>query len=196
MMNKKGIEFNFSWLFAIIAGAVIIFIAVYATVNIVKTSRVESDTKVAAQLGIILNPVETNLEESKYVVIKFPDETRFFNTCRETGNFGRQIISASVKSGIGEEFIEPEVENFFFNKYIFSDKTEQGKELHVLAKPFEMPYKVADLIFASTKKYCFVNPPDEIEDEITDLDIKIINVSSNENLCPITSIKDCFDKTG
>ena len=169
MKNKKALEFNFSWIFAIIVGAVIIFLAIYATVNIVRTSRVESDTKIAAQLGIILNPVETNLEESKYVVVKFPDETRVFNTCRNTGNFGRQIISASVKSRIGEEFQEPKVENFFFNKYIFSEKVEQGKELHVLAKPFEMPYKVADLIFASTKKYCFVNPPDEIKDEITDL---------------------------
>src|SRR3989344_3773451 len=112
MINKKALEFNFSWMFAIIAGAVIIFLAIYATVNIVRTSRVESDTKVAAQLGIILNPIETNLEESKYVVVKFPDETRVFNTCRNTGNFGRQIISASAKSGIGEEFIEPEVENF------------------------------------------------------------------------------------
>ena len=57
MINKKGIEFNFAWLFAIIVGAVIIFIAIFATTSIIKRSRVESESKVAAELGIILNPI-------------------------------------------------------------------------------------------------------------------------------------------
>jgi len=193
MKNKRGISFNFAWLFAIIVGSVIIFIAIFATTQLIKTSRIEAETKVAAQLGIILNPIETNLEESKYAVISFPDETRFINRCRESGNFGRQIISTSVRSGIGDEFIEPEVENFFFNKYIFSKGVEQGKELNVLAKPFEMPYKVADLIFAYSGKYCFVNPPDDIEDEITDLELKNIDINSSAESCPRNSEIVCFE---
>jgi hypothetical protein len=192
MINKRGFEFSFAWLFAIIVGAVIIFIAIFAATQLIKTSRIEAETKVAAQLGILLNPIETSLEEAKYAVISFPEETRVFNTCRETGNFGRQILSTSVKTGFGD-FQEPEVENFFFNKYVFSNGIEQGKKLNVLAKPFEMPYKVADLIFAYSGEFCFVNPPDDIEDEITDLNLAGINISSNIDDCPLTGEIVCFN---
>ena len=118
MKNKRGFEFSFNWLFAIIVGAVIIFIAIFAATSFIDTSRRQSDAVTAEQLGILLNPVETSLEDIKYAVIGFPTETRVVNKCRETGNFGRQIISASVKSGIGDEFLNG-TENFFFNKYLF-----------------------------------------------------------------------------
>jgi len=191
-MNKKGFEFGFAWLFAIIVGAVIIFISIYATTSLINTSRTEIDAKTAAQLGILLTPVETNLEESKYALITFPDETRVFNKCQERGNFGRQIISTSVRSGVGKEFQEPGVESFFFNKYLFSKDIEQGKKLYLLVKPFKMPYKVADLIFASSENYCFVNPPDDIEDEITDLNPKNMQISNSEEECSPRSNIVCF----
>lgn len=195
-MNKRGFEFSFTWLFAIFVGAVIIFVAIFATTSLVKTSRTEADTKVASQLGTLLNPVETNLEESKYARISFPDETRVYNECDLRGNFGRQIISTSVRSGIGSEFQEPTVKNSFFNKYLFSKSVEEGKELHVFVKPFEMPYKVADLVFASSGEYCFVNPPTYVEDEVSDLGLGYIHLSGTEAECPSGSDIVCFGKTG
>lgn len=194
--NKKGFEFSFAWLFAILVGAVIIFIAIFATTSILKTSRTESDIKVAAQLGTLLNPIETNLEESKYAVITFPTETRVFNNCRESGNFGRQIISASVRSGLGEEFQDPEVETFFFNKYMFSKDVEQGKKLYILVKPFKLPYKVADLIFASAGNYCFINPPNDIEDDITSLNPENIRIGFDAADCSSDSDIVCFSGSG
>jgi len=192
-MNKRGFEFSFTWLFAIIVGAVIIFIAIFAATNFIQSSRLESDAKVAEQLGILLNPVETNLEDARYAVISFPTETRFISRCRETGNFGRQIISTSLKSGLGEEFTSETTENFFFNKYIFSEEQQDVKELYLLVKPFEMPYKTADLIFAYSDEYCFVNPSSEIKEDIESLNPAKINISDSDELCPRNSVRVCFN---
>lgn len=180
-------------MFAIIVGAVIIFIAIFAATSFIQSSRIESDAKVAEQLGILLNPVETSLEDSRYASIIFPVETRFINRCRDTGNFGRQIISTSLSSGFGERFVEDGTENFFFNKYIFSEEEQDVRELHLLVKPFEFPYKIADLVIGYSKDYCFVNPPGEIEEEIKQLALPKINVSQNHETCPRNSIKVCFD---
>lgn len=191
-MNKKGFEFSFAWIFAIIVGAVVLFLAIYAASSFINTSRFETDTKIGAQLGIILNPVETNLEESKYVTINFPDETRVFNNCRNDGNFGRQGISTAVRSDFGKEFGKPGVEINYFNKYVFSDKVEEGKKLHVFVKSFDMPYKVADLIIISSENYCFVSPPDEIYDEIADLNMDNVEIVFSVEDCRIGIKSVCF----
>ena len=70
-MNKKGFEFSFSWMFSIIVGSVIIFLAIYAATNILKTSTIEEETKIASQFGSLLNPVETNLEDAKFSFVEF-----------------------------------------------------------------------------------------------------------------------------
>ncbi len=201
MGNKKGMEFGFNWIFAVIVGAVILFAAIYAVTKLIGTERTASDTLISAQLSNLLNPIETNLEESKYVTIEFVDETRLYNDCSELGNFGKQQISTASKAGVGEEFAERSVRKTSYNKYIFSRDIEQGEKLHVIVKPFEVPYKVADLNFIYSGRYCFVNPPSDIEDEIGDLsasgNINVgINVSSSKSNCPGNSIVVCFDQLG
>jgi len=192
IINKKGFEFSFAWIFAIIVGAVILFIALFAATRLVDTSQTEAEAKISEQIGIILNPVETNLEEAKYAVIGFGDETQVHNRCRETGPFGKQIISVSVESGFGDDFEDPEVDNFFFNKYLFSNSVEQGKNIYLIVKPFEMPYKVADLIFASSDNYCFVNPPRDVEDDILDLNPEHIKSVAEKGECG-REVVVCFD---
>ena len=87
-MNKNGLDFTFSWIFAIIAGAVILFSAIYITTKLIDSSEVQEDTLVAGELSNVLGPVETNLEDSKYSVIKFSRDTRVFNDCSTSGAFG------------------------------------------------------------------------------------------------------------
>lgn len=192
-MQKRGLEFSFAWLFAIIAGAVIIFLAIYAVTSLIRTERTSVDAQTAKQLGILLNPVETSLESAKTAQINFPSETRIYNSCSTQGNFGRQGISASASSGIGEKFQQPTTESIFFNKYLFSPSTLQGKSLYLFAKPFEMPYKTADLIFAWTDEYCFISPFADIEEEISQLNLKKITINNSIEECPKNSIKVCFN---
>ena len=70
-MNRKGVDFTFSWIFAIIAGAVILFSAIYITSQLIESGNVKRDTLVAGELANILNPIETNLEDNRYSVIEF-----------------------------------------------------------------------------------------------------------------------------
>lgn len=194
-MNKRGFEFSFAWIFAIIAGAAIIFLAVYASTSLIGNSRYETDTKIAAQLESVLNPVGTNLEEAKLLTIGFPDETRVFNRCSEAGNFGTQSLSTSVRSGIGREWLPPGAEISSKDKYVFSESSVQSNEVYAFVKPLEMPYKIADLIFIYAGSYCFVGPPRDIEEEITDLSMPGINISSNVKECPEGSKSVCFSSS-
>ncbi len=199
-MNKKGIEMAFSWIFAIIAGAVILFSAIYITTRMIGTERKVSDTLVAAELDNLLHPIETNLEDSKYVNIRFVDETRVFNNCSAKGVFGKQQISTASKL-IGNDWGEQSVRKTSFNKYIFSRGVEEGKKIHAIVKPFEMPFKIADLTILYGGNYCFVNPPSDIEDEINDLsgdgvqDVGV-NISTSLSACPQNAETVCFNMIG
>ncbi len=201
MMNKKGFEFTFAWIFAIIVGAVIMFLAVYATYSLISTERSISDTEAAKQFGIILTPVETNLESSKITPIKFNEETRIYNRCRTEGNFGVQEIGVSLKSGFGKTWQEPKILSSFYNKYIFSSETITGKGAFVFAKQFNFPFKIGDLIIIlGEDKYCFVNPPNDIEEEIGNFketgSFNNINITLSINECSKDSKKVCFGSLG
>src|SRR3989338_1140870 len=135
MRGKKGMEFGFAWIFAIVVGAIIIFLAIYSSSRIINTNRNVQDTEIGRQIGILLSPVETNLEEAGKTTITLPGETRIFNECDSLGSFGSQDISVSLKSGIGKEWQEPGVPSSFHNKYIFSESTIEAKKLNVIAKP-------------------------------------------------------------
>ena len=205
-MNKKAFEFSFGWLFAIIVGAVIIFLAVYAATKLVGTERTKQDAELGKKLGIILTPLETGLETGVATKLSLPIETRIYNDCSPYGNFGVQKISATTSSGIGEKWQEPKISSTFPNKYLFSEKMIQGKGFIVFSKPFEMPFKIANLIYIwpETEKFCFVNPPGEIEDELKDLiegnsllkNTGSINIASSPRECSSLSKKVCFTTTG
>src|SRR3990167_8873867 len=97
-MKKRGLEFSFAWLFAIIVGAFILFLAIFASVKIIKTSETELDAKTGKEFGFLLNPLETGVESASSSSITMPVESRIKNGCSLQGNFGRQTIQLSQKS--------------------------------------------------------------------------------------------------
>lgn len=194
--NKKAFEFSFSWIFAIIVGAVMIFLAIYAASQFVKTSKISQDTQLGKELGIILTPIETNLETGKITTISTQNDIRIFNDCQLQGAFGSQKISIATKS-LNDEWSKQGLPSSFHNKYIFSSSMMEGKEYFVFAKPLEMPFKIADLIYiwSSKDNYCFINPPSEMEDEISELGINI-TLASSLSECMKDSKKVCFSSSG
>ncbi len=195
MKNKKGFEFAFGWLFAIIVGSVIIFLAIYASVKLVGTERKAQDTASAKELEIILTPVETGFETAKAVApIRFPSETRIYNNCSGKGNFGEQEISIASSLGLGRKWQAPGTPVLFYNKYIFSSRIVEGKEFYVFSKPFKMPYKIADPLFmiSDKEKYCFVNAPNDISDEVKKLGLRGIYLNESVVDCIRGSKKVCF----
>lgn len=188
---------SFAWMFAILVGVVIILLAIFAAVKIVGTEKKAKDSAIGKELSTLLNPIETNLESAKTSKITFAEDTRLYNNCDLNGNFGTQLISTATSSGVGNKWERPGSPARLYNKYIFSSSILEGKNIYVLSKSFYMPYKVGDFIIMwNDQQYCFVSPTNNVEEEITGLNLKGINVSSSADECPQNSIKVCFFGTG
>ncbi len=207
IISKGGYEFSFAWFFAIIIGAAVIFLAIYAATQFIGTKDFEDTSKTARQIGILLTPVETNLETLKGATISVRDDTQIFNECERRGTFGNQLISTKVRSGINNEWPDfPGVKSSFHNKYLFSDSVVEGEsEFYVLSKPFKFPFKIGDLVmlWSDKQEYCFVDAFDEVKNEIDDLTGQgvignIVNKDSildcspeNKKVCFSSSVADC-----
>ena len=190
--NSKAIEFSFTWLFAVIIGAFILFLAIYAVSKMMSSGGTEVGTIASKEIGILLNPLEINFESGKTTSMGVATETRIYNKCDNTGGFGNQIIQTSQKT-FGK-FSEPSFEVKFQNKYIFSGNYEEGKKFNIFSKPFDFPFKVADLVYLTSadKKYCFVDAPENIKSELNNLKQNNLLIEN----CPTAEtgiIKVCFE---
>ena len=155
IMNKKGfLQISFAWLFAIIVGAFILFLAIYAVTKIINTEGKVQTAKTSQEIGILLNPLETGFEDVRSTSISFPTETRIYNKCDVYGNFGKQRIQIEQKSF--NKWVKTDIEATFQNKYIFSEIYTEGKKFYLFSKPFEFPFKVTDLIIitSASDEYC------------------------------------------
>ncbi len=191
MKNKKGaLEISFGWLFAIIAGVVIIFIAIYISSKLIGTQQTSISAQTGKQIGILLDPLETGFESAQTTSITIPSETRINNICDTGGAFGKQFINLEQKSF--SKWIKTDVNVGFENKYIFSDGQIEGKKFYVFSKPFNFPFKTADLMYITSaeKRYCFSNAPSEINQEIFSLNQSNLVL----NNCSKNDVKICFGK--
>ncbi|MFA4960603.1 MAG: hypothetical protein WC548_02965 [Candidatus Pacearchaeota archaeon] len=181
---KRG-EFNFVWLFAIVVGGLILFLAVYGATKIGDTKKYQTDSEIAKQISILTDPMQAGFAEGSFSKMTFKQEIKIKNLC-SVGNFGENEISVSTKTNnkwnqFGAGTIIP-------NKYIFSAELNEGKEFYITSKPFNFPYEVSDMIFLTSKEYCFSNSPDEISEEIKELNIPNIKIEN----CSGSEIKVCF----
>lgn len=194
-VTKKA-QLNFTWIFAILAGGAILLLAIYGATRVGDTARFQSDTEIAKQISILTDPLQAGYAEGSFGSISFQKETRVNNICY-SDEFGRNEISVSTRSSVGEEWNPAGVATTIKNKYIFSKTRTSGKDFYVFSKPFNLPYKVADLIFMTSENYCFSGSGidyQEIVKEVTNLNIPNIETA---NPCVNTdAIKVCFSSTG
>ena len=98
-MNKHGaFEISFAWLFAIVIGGFILFLAIFASVKLIGLGEVESSAKTSQEIGVLLNPLETGFESARSASFSMPVDTRIYGRCNLDGSFGKQLISVSQKS--------------------------------------------------------------------------------------------------
>jgi hypothetical protein len=189
--NKKAIGMEFNWIFAILAGTVILFIAIYATSKLIGGGEQKIYTETASKIETLLSPMGTGLASGKSAQINFKKDTRTYYTCSDLGQFGKQTIAFSEKTfgDYGEKGGQINTQ-----KYIFAKSVEEGKTLYLFSKPFEMPFKIDDVIIISSENFCFYQAPEEIKDEINGLNIKNIQFTDNLKNCTGTSV--CFGVSG
>jgi hypothetical protein len=189
--NRKGIEFSFTWLFAVIIGAIILVLAIYAATKLIGTGGTETSTISAKEIGILLNPLETGFGDGKTTSFSISTDTMIYNRCDNLSNFGSQKIQVRQKT-FGK-WNEPSAEVSFQNKYLFSNSIETGNKFYVFSKPFYLPFKVSDVIYFTSddEKYCFIGAPKNIEDELNQL--KQGNLATGNNCSALENyIKVCF----
>jgi len=187
--KKKGaLEMSFGWLFALVAGAVILFFAIYISTRLINTEKETLSAQTGKEIGILLNPLETSFQSAQTTSITIPVETRINNKCDDTGTFGKQIIQLDQKNL--NKWTKTDINVFFENKYIFSTDGIEGKQFYIFSKPFSFPFKVADLFYITSANdiYCFINAPNEIATEINDLNQSNL-ITKN---CSSNAIKVCF----
>ena len=191
-MNKGYLEISFGWLFAIVVGVVILFLAIFLSTRLMNLQQTAGTAETGKEIGILLNPLETSFESSRTTSFYIPKETRIYNSCSyREGFFGKQGIQVSQKSF--NKWSDAGIDASFENKYIFSEREIEDKKFYVFSKQFNFPFKVADLIYltSASKSYCFVNPPLEIKEEISRLGQKNLFLTE----CPTKSINVCFGLT-
>ncbi len=192
MKNKKGfLQISFPWLFAIIVGIFILFLAIYGVTKLIRTEEKVLGARTSKEIGILLNPLETSFAQS--TLIGFPVETRIYNDCDLIGEFGRQLISISQKS-FGK-WTQTEFDRVSFsNKYIFSNSEIEGEKMLIFSKAFDFPFKIASLIYmtSSDDKYCFIDSPDDIKEEIESIRQENLLTENCSELNGVINV--CFSK--
>ena len=191
MSGKKGFQISFAWLFAIIAGVFILFLAIFLVTRLINLGQYEISTETEKKIGVLLNPLEIKFETGKTTLLNLGRETRIYGDCDDYSLFGRQIIRISQES-FGR-WPEPAQGVSFKNKYIFSEKIAEGKNFYIFTKPFEFPFKVTDLIYltSASDEYCFIDAPTHIKNELEALNqgnILLDDCSDSDE-----SIKVCFN---
>lgn len=201
LLDKRGIEIPFSWLFAMVAGAVIIIIALMATSKIVNQGQQTTYSETAQQLGNLLNPVVNGLGSSAYgKKIDLLKQTRIYSYCYETSDksplFGRQTLAIAEESGYYKKWNNVGINVSRYNKFIFSKNIEEGKRLYIFAKPFYSGFRVDDIILLTAEKYCFAGAPADMEESISALKLGNINFTTTVDLCPRAATTTvCFGST-
>lgn len=191
LKNRKGaLEISFGWLFAILAGIVIIFLAIYLSSKLIGTQQTAISAETGQQIGILLDPMETSFESSQTTSITIPTETRINNICNSIEPFGNQFIQLDQKSF--NKWIATDTKVGFENKYIFSDSSIEGQKFYIFSKPFSFPFKIADLMYITSAdtRYCFVDAPSDINTEISQLNQSNLAIDN----CVDSDVKVCFGK--
>lgn len=186
--NKKAVAIPFEWIFAIIAGGLILFLAIFAGGKIIGTGSEKTSSETAALLKAYLSPFETGVSSEKANIIEFNQESSiYFEQCDEReGVFGTQTIAFSEKI-LNKEGKKGE-EIPITNKYVFADKIIKSRQIYIFSKPIFLGFKTGDAIIIDSKKYCFYKAPNEIKNEISNLGIEQINFSDD-----CSGIKVCFN---
>ena len=192
MKQKKAIAMSFNWIFALIVGGAILFLAIYGTTKLIDTGETQIYTETAAKIVTLLNPLGTGLADGKSYELNFQKETRTYYGCSSVGSFGNNKISFAEKT-IGDKFGERGGE-ISTKKYVFAEDIVEGKTLSLFSKSFSMPFKIDDVIVISSKDYCFYQAPNEIKDELEGMVIKNINFADEfGELGNCSGVRVCFD---
>ncbi len=193
LINKKAV-IEFGWLFAVIVGAMILFLAFYFVGTKLLSQKYEQSTIQAHSLEILLNPF------SQFGEIKLISQDTISLDQLSTVNISCDISSSPGDLGYNEITITTKgqsgIPKTVYDKYIFAENDLTTKKFQALSVPLEMPWRAADVIilWPYDKKYCFVGMPnikETLGDTETGLNISSLSFTTSKSSCPSESITVC-----
>src|SRR6056297_1680052 len=190
-MKKGYLDISFSWIFAIIVGAFILFFAITSISKLGNIRQTSQGAQAGVELEILLNPLETGLETGSTSMLTMPIYSKLYMDCDTYGDFGNHHLM--VQEQVKKEWQSSGINIKFQNKYLFSKSIIEGKNFYLFTKPLNLPFKVGSLIYmtSSEDKYCFKDPPEKIAEELFDLDQQNIVIDH----CEESHIEVCFSST-
>jgi hypothetical protein len=190
-ITKKG-DFNFVWLFAIIAGTAILLLAIYGAVKFGTTTSKVQSTELARLVTIATDPMQAGFAAVGKSTIKLPKETVFEVECVQDSHFGYNTLSALIRERPNRDFEVSGIPIRTNNKYLFvSDKP--GKEFYVFSMPISFAFRIADVVIMDSQEYCFIGLDDSnlegIKNGLKTLGEKALFGAMN---CTEDSVRVCF----
>ena len=188
-MNKKG-QNEYAWIFSLIIGAVILFLAIYTASKVFTTSEYLTETEIMRAFENLLNPFTALGDVASLTLskeIKMPYETEMNFSCDYAKNSEQFLLRTYTKNKPGQWTEAYPIKN----KYIFTNQTIKGKTFWVFSKAFRLPWRVDDMIYILSENYCFVEPvPQKIKTELLIINANSIKIDTIDN-CD-NAIKVCF----
>ena len=194
-MQKKAISMPFNWIFAIIVGAIILFIALYASGNILTTGSTTIGVITTKQFISYFDPFETGITEGKSEPVELQKMSRlFFEVCNPDYNiFGRQSISFQEQTIGGRWVAENSSKTHIGDKYVFAENVVEGKRLVIFSFPIKFPFRIADVIAVTSGEYCFYKTPNKVRTDIRGLNLHLLNINFSDSLDGCSGKIVCFD---
>lgn len=193
---------SFSWLFATIVGAVVIFLAIFAAARFSETLIFQQNTFTAKKIVNSLSSFETTFETGRFGIMETRVETIIINNCttsKEYGPFGALQIKSSQKIKFGSKNWSERDSAMISSKdkFLFSTGEVWGKKFYVFSKPLFFPFKIADLVYlwSDQQQFCFFNTPADIERELKNQKVENINFKrgpSPSGVCLPQETTVCF----
>jgi len=189
MKNKRGfLDISFSWIFAFLIGAMILTGAIYGINKFSSIKNTQNSAELGVALKNLLTPLESGVETTKSITITLPVLSKINHGCDNYGNFGGETFSLQEK--VKNKWTNSGVPISFKDKYIFTPEVFEGQTFNIFSKPFNFPFKVANLIYFSNSKdkYCFVG-----FSRGTETELKNLNQNNFEfGTCSTGAIKVCL----
>ncbi|MFC1685966.1 hypothetical protein ACFLZZ_03010 [Nanoarchaeota archaeon] len=168
MMKKRG-AVSYVWIFSLIIGALILFLAIFSAQKFTETSSLQEQRTLVRQFDILLDPFASvgsiaTMTLSKSVSMATDVQINF--RCSKEENYNEVNLRTKTRG----EWNKWPIPGFKIrDKYVFSESLE-GKDFWVFAKQFEMPWRVDDLIYIADQSYCFnfdiENAPQNMKPEL------------------------------
>ena len=191
-LNKMAFEMGFNWLFAIMAGGFILFLAIFAAGKLINSGSVTANTLNAKNFVNVLETWEAGLAAGvKPPELKFKTNTQLYFTCSADTYlpFGKQSVSASDQI-FNERYSQQGYDVTIKSKYIFTENMLEGKTFFPFSVGFFMPFKVADLIVFSDRTYCFYDAPEQFKMDLEQLQLNNIQFPNKTTICKGVNV--CF----